>query len=97
MPMNVAEKWMKQRLETAFPGRKMINARLSNMTEDKPEQNRTKCQFRNQCGNGCSFGAYFSTQAVTLPAALPASMPRLRASPGSRGGCSSTSITTPIT
>ncbi len=39
------------------------------MTEDKPEQGRTKCQFRNQCGRGCSFGAYFSTQAVTLPAA----------------------------
>src|SRR3546814_3723743 len=39
------------------------------MTEDKPEQNRTKCQFRDQCSNGCSFGAYFSTQAVTLPAA----------------------------
>ena len=69
MPMNIAEKWMKQRLETQFPGRKMINARLSNMTEDKPEQNRTKCQLRNQCGNGCSFGAYFSTQAVPLPAA----------------------------
>ncbi|PTQ11834.1 GMC family oxidoreductase [Sphingomonas oleivorans] len=69
MPMNVAEKWMKQRLETEFPGRKLIHARLSNMTEDKPEQNRTKCQFRNQCRNGCSFGAYFSTQAVTLPAA----------------------------
>lgn len=69
MPMNVAEKWMKPRLESAFPGRKLINARLSNMTEDKPEQNRTKCQFRNQCSNGCSFGAYFSTQAVTLPAA----------------------------
>ena len=69
MQMNVAEKWMKQRLEKEFPGRKMINARLSNMTEDKPDQGRTKCQFRNQCGNGCSFGAYFSTQAVTLPAA----------------------------
>jgi choline dehydrogenase-like flavoprotein len=69
MPMNIAEKWMKQRLETGFPGRKMINARIANMTEDKPEQNRTKCQFRNQCANGCSFGAYFSTQAVTLPAA----------------------------
>lgn len=69
MDMNIAEKWMKGRLEGAFPGRKMINARLSNMTEDKPDQNRTKCQFRNQCGNGCSFGAYFSTQAVTLPAA----------------------------
>lgn len=69
MPMNIAEKWVKQRLETQFPGRKLINARLSNLTEDKPEQNRTKCQMRNQCGNGCSFGAYFSTQAVTLPAA----------------------------
>jgi choline dehydrogenase-like flavoprotein len=69
MPMNIAEKWVKQRLETRFPGRKLINARLSNLTEDKPEQNRTKCQMRNQCGNGCSFGAYFSTQAVTLPAA----------------------------
>jgi choline dehydrogenase-like flavoprotein len=69
MPMNIAEKWLKQRLETNFPGRKLIHARLSNMTEDKPEQNRTKCQFRNQCSNGCSFGAYFSTQAVTLPAA----------------------------
>jgi choline dehydrogenase-like flavoprotein len=69
MPMNVAEKWLKQRLETVFPGRKLINARLSNMTEDKPEQGRTKCQFRAQCDRGCSFGAYFSTQAVTLPAA----------------------------
>ncbi len=69
MPMNIAEEWMKGKLETAFPGRKMINARLSNLTEDKPEQNRSKCQVRNQCGNGCSFGAYFSTQAVTLPAA----------------------------
>ncbi len=69
MPMNIAEKWVKQRLEAKFPGRKLINTRLSNMTEDKPEQNRTKCQFRNQCSNGCSFGAYFSTQAVTLPAA----------------------------
>ncbi|WNO52649.1 GMC family oxidoreductase [Stakelama saccharophila] len=69
MPMNIAEKWFKQRLETKFPGRKLIHTRLSNMTEDKLDQGRTKCQFRNQCGNGCSFGAYFSTQAVTLPAA----------------------------
>ncbi|HEY0624955.1 GMC family oxidoreductase [Sphingomonas sp.] len=69
VPMNIAEKWVKQRLEAQFPGRKLINARLSNITEDKPDQNRTKCQFRAQCGNGCAFGAYFSTQAVTLPAA----------------------------
>ncbi|MDP1028451.1 GMC family oxidoreductase [Sphingomonas sp. KR1UV-12] len=69
IPMNVAEQWLKPRLEQQFPGRKLIHTRLSNMTEDKPDQNRTKCQFRNQCSNGCSFGAYFSTQAVTLPAA----------------------------
>ncbi len=68
-PMNVAEKWLKERLEAEFPGRKLINARLSNITEDKPEQNRTRCQKRAQCDRGCSFGAYFSTQAVTLPAA----------------------------
>jgi choline dehydrogenase-like flavoprotein len=67
--MNVAEKWLKERIEATSPGRKLINSRMSNMTEDKPEQGRTKCQYRNQCGRGCSFGAYFSTQAVTLPAA----------------------------
>ncbi len=71
MPMNVAEQWIKGRLETAFPGRKLINTRLSNITEDKPDQGagRTRCQVRNQCSRGCSFGAYFSTQSVTLPAA----------------------------
>ena len=42
---------------------------MSNITEDKPEQGRSKCQFRSQCGRGCSFGSYFSTQSVTLPAA----------------------------
>jgi choline dehydrogenase-like flavoprotein len=69
MQMNVAEKWLKEKLEASSPGRKLIPSRLSNMTEDKPDQGRSKCQFRNQCGRGCSFGAYFSTQAVTLPLA----------------------------
>jgi choline dehydrogenase-like flavoprotein len=69
MPMNIAEEWLKGRLEAKFPGRKLINARLSNITEDKPEQGRAQCQKRAQCHRGCSFGAYFSTQAVTLPAA----------------------------
>lgn len=69
IPMNIAEKWIKERLEANMPGRKLINCRMSNMTEDKEDQGRTKCQFRAQCGRGCSFGAYFSTQAVTLPAA----------------------------
>ncbi len=68
-PMNVAELWVKERLEKAMPGRKLIHTRTANMTEDKPEQGRFRCQERNQCARGCSFGAYFSTQAVTLPAA----------------------------
>jgi choline dehydrogenase-like flavoprotein len=67
--MNVAEIWVKERLEKAMPGRKLIHTRCANMTEDKPEQGRFHCQERNQCARGCSFGAYFSTQAVTLPAA----------------------------
>jgi choline dehydrogenase-like flavoprotein len=52
-----------------MPGRKLISTRTANMTEDKPEQGRMRCQSRSQCARGCSFGAYFSTQAVTLPAA----------------------------
>lgn len=79
MPMNIAEKWLKERLEATSPGRKLIHARLSNMTEDKPDQGRSRCQFRNQCGRGCSFGAYFSTQAVTLPAARATGRLTLRA------------------
>ncbi|MBW8734867.1 MAG: GMC family oxidoreductase, partial [Asticcacaulis sp.] len=51
------------------PGRKLISTRTANMTEDKPEQGRARCQSRSMCARGCSFGAYFSTQAVTLPAA----------------------------
>ena len=43
-PMNVAELWVKERLEKAIPGRKLISTRTANMTEDKPEQGRTRCQ-----------------------------------------------------
>jgi choline dehydrogenase-like flavoprotein len=68
-PLNVAEIYVKERLEKAIPGRKVIPIRTANMTEDKPEQGRSRCQSRSQCNRGCSFGAYFSTQAVTLPAA----------------------------
>jgi choline dehydrogenase-like flavoprotein len=67
--MNVAEIWVKERLEKAMPDRKLIHTRCANMTEDKPEQGRFRCQRRNQCARGCSFGAYFSTQSSTLPAA----------------------------
>src|SRR3546814_13304671 len=80
--MNVAGKWGKERLEATAPGRKLINTRLSNMTEDKEDQGRSKCQFSNQCGRGCSFGAYFSTQAVTLPAARATGRLTLRSDEG---------------
>ncbi len=79
IPMNEPEKWLKGRLEQRFSGRKLIHARLSNLTEDKPEQGRTKCQYRNQCSRGCSFGSYFSSQAVTLPAAQATGRLTLRA------------------
>ncbi len=68
-PMNAGELWVKARLEAAMPGRHLINTRVANMTQDKPEQGRFRCQERNQCARGCSFGAYFSTQSSTLPAA----------------------------
>ena len=68
-PMNAAETWVKARLEQAMPDRKLIHTRSANMTEDKPEQGRSRCQSRLQCWRGCSFGAYFSTQSSTLPAA----------------------------
>jgi choline dehydrogenase-like flavoprotein len=48
----------------------MIIGRSANITEPKPEQNRTNCQYRNRCWRGCPYGAYFSTQSATLPAAM---------------------------
>jgi choline dehydrogenase-like flavoprotein len=68
-PLNAGELWVKDRLEKAIPGRKLISCRTANLTEDKPEQGRARCQDRAMCARGCSYGAYFSTQSVTLPAA----------------------------
>ena len=69
MALNVVEKHVKHKIEASFPGRKLIIGRTMNMTEAKPEQGRTKCQYRSQCGTGCSFGAYYSSVSVSLPAA----------------------------
>lgn len=63
---------IKKRVEAAFPGRYVINARIANLTQPTEEQlqlGRAPCQARNQCNRGCSFGAYFSSQSATLPAA----------------------------
>lgn len=67
MPMNAVESALKVKLEAAYPDRKLIIGRTSNITEEK--NGRGPCQNRNICARGCSYGAYFSTQSSTLPAA----------------------------
>ena len=69
MPLNVAEQHFKRAVAEHFDGRPVTIGRTANLTEAKPEQGRTPCQYRAQCHRGCSFGAPFSTQSTTLPAA----------------------------
>ncbi len=65
--MNCAERAVKEKLEGAFPGRRMTITRVANLTRD--HRGRTRCQARNQCARGCRLGAYFSSLSATLPAA----------------------------
>jgi choline dehydrogenase-like flavoprotein len=70
--LNCAEQTFKERVEAAFPGRKVIPARTANLTAPTDEQQvlgRSQCQARNYCHKGCHFGAYFSSLSATLPAA----------------------------
>ena len=71
MELNCAEKDVKGKIESHYENnRKMIIGRSANITEARPEHNRTNCQYRNRCWRGCPYGAYFSTQSATLPAAM---------------------------
>ncbi|MFJ1310570.1 GMC oxidoreductase [Agrobacterium sp. P15N1-A] len=71
IPLNFVEQDVASRLKKAFNGtRHLINSRCANITQELPDQERTRCQFRNKCRLGCPFGGYFSTQASTLPAAV---------------------------
>jgi choline dehydrogenase-like flavoprotein len=68
--MNVAEKDVAAKLKAHYNGKRhMFIGRSANITEARPEQGRTNCQYRDRCWRGCPFGAYFSTQSATLPAA----------------------------
>lgn len=70
MELNIVEKDIAAKIKSHYHGKRhMIIGRSANITEPKPEQNRTNCQYRNRCWRGCPFGAYFSTQSATLPAA----------------------------
>ncbi len=69
--LNCVEKDVAARIKKSFGGsRHLINSRVANITQPKPEQGRANCQYRNKCWLGCPFGAYFSTQSSTLPAAM---------------------------
>ena len=70
--LTCGEEVLKEKVEAAFPGRKVIPGRVANLTEPTAEQTalgRGKCQARDHCFRGCSFGAYFSSNSATLPAA----------------------------
>jgi len=70
MDMNVVEKDVAVKLKSHYNGKRhMFIGRSANITEARPEQGRTNCQYRDRCWRGCPFGAYFSTQSATLPAA----------------------------
>ncbi len=71
MDMNVVEKDVAAKIKAHYNGqRHMFIGRSANITEARPEQGRTNCQYRNRCWRGCPFGGYFSTQSATLPAAM---------------------------
>jgi len=71
--MTKLELYLKQNIETNFPGRNLIISRTANLsisTDLHTSLGRSHCQARNLCSRGCPFGAYFSTQSATLPAAM---------------------------
>ncbi|MFN8291175.1 MAG: GMC family oxidoreductase [Chitinophagaceae bacterium] len=71
MEMNVVEKDVAAKIKAFYKGqRHMFIGRSANITEARPEQGRTNCQYRDRCWRGCPFGGYFSTQSATLPAAM---------------------------
>ena len=77
MALNCGEEIVQERMKGLFDGRRrMVNARMANLTEPLP--GRSACRYRNACWLGCPFGAYFSTQSSTLPAAMATERVTLR-------------------
>ena len=67
-----AEKFFKSSVESTFPGRNVIQARVAHLTKATDEQRnlgRSNCQATNRCHFGCAFKAYISSLHATLPAA----------------------------
>jgi choline dehydrogenase-like flavoprotein len=71
-PFNDVEEVAKEKIEAAFPTRRLImgrTANLSRVTKVHMDAGRKKCEQHVKCHHGCPIGSYFSTQASTLPAA----------------------------
>lgn len=82
LPMNIVEREIKAKLELAFPGRKLIPARVAHLTEPQAihlELGRGKCMARNECQRGCSWGGYYSSLSGALAAAKRTGNMTLRA------------------
>jgi choline dehydrogenase-like flavoprotein len=72
MALTPAEQHLGAKIETNFPGRRLISGRCAHLTahrEQDAELGRIPCQYRSMCERGCRFGAYFSSLSATLPAA----------------------------
>ena len=72
MPLNCVEDEFKQKVEAAFPGRRVTPGRAAHLTAYDPAVHlgtRGNCQYRDRCVRGCPYGGYFSTNSATLPVA----------------------------
>ncbi|HMB98444.1 MAG TPA: GMC family oxidoreductase [Balneolaceae bacterium] len=68
--MNCVEKEMKQKIESAYDNRFLVQGRCAHLTEVRDihrQQGRGMCMARDRCYRGCPFGAYFSSNSSTLP------------------------------
>lgn len=71
--MNCAEKFIQEKINTAFTDRRVVQGRCAHLTQPNPvhlEQGRGQCQARNICYRGCPFGGYFSSNSSTIPWAM---------------------------
>lgn len=69
-PLNIVEKYFKEKVQKKFPERKVISARCAHLSKPNQihiEQGRVQCQNRVLCQRGCPFGGYFSSNATTIP------------------------------
>ena len=68
MAMNCVESALKERIEKAFPDRKMTIGRVAVLTQS--HRGRARCHYCGPCHRGCSTGSYFCSLSATLPTAL---------------------------